>query len=223
MAFHFFCPTGHLLQADERHVGRAAVCPYCNTTLRIPAVRKPARSVENTEAAADVADARPSPGDRGAVAASSHDVDSPSLEVREVASDEGAFAALDDQAAAEHRGGSADSPEAERRSGSAETFFGNQPPLESEVGRPGAVHIPCPAGHVLETPPDMVGRDAMCPFCGQVFRLEFRNSLEYQQEQEQRAARQAERAARFWLQWAIAAAIVTVGGLILLIVLAAQR
>lgn len=223
MAFHFFCPTGHLLQADERHVGRAAVCPYCNTTLRIPAVRKPARAAEDADDAADLADARPRPGDRGAVTAAPQDVDVPSQEVMEVASDEGAFAALDNQAAAEHRGGSADFPEAERRSGSAETFFGNQPPLESEVGRPGAVHIPCPAGHVLETPPDMVGRDAMCPFCGQVFRLEFRNSLEYQREQEQRAAQRAERAARLWMQWAIIAAIVTVGGLILLIVLAAQR
>ncbi|GAB4133267.1 hypothetical protein JCM17478_07790 [Thermopirellula anaerolimosa] len=141
----------------------------------------------------------------------------------EFALDAEATAARTDDGSGSNRETSADSGATELGSGSAESFFGDRPPLESAAVGPEALHIPCPAGHVLETPQDMLGRDAMCPFCGQVFRLEYRNSLEHRREQEQRASREAERAARFWLQWAIAAAIVTVGGLILLIVLAAQR
>jgi len=75
----------------------------------------------------------------------------------------------------------------------------------------------------LETPRNMLGSDAMCPFCRQVFRLELQNSLEYLQEIEERAAREAERVARFWLRLAIAAAVITLGGLTLLIVWSVQR
>ncbi|NMC21349.1 MAG: hypothetical protein GYA33_13135 [Thermogutta sp.] len=220
MQFHFFCPTGHLLQADERHVGQAAVCPYCNTMLRIPPAKTASPAVDAAAPRTEFEDAPSEPPEASFDAAPRPEEETLPMEV---ASDEGAVAALREEEAADHRRRAADAATAERRSGSAETVFGDQPPLESAAEGRGAVHIPCPAGHVLETPQDMLGSDAMCPFCGQVFRLELRNSLEYRQEEEQRAAREAERAARFWLRCAIAAAIVTVGGLILLIVLTAQR
>jgi len=220
MAFHFFCPTGHILQADERHVGRAAVCPYCNTTLRIPPAKASSRAADTAVWRAEFEDDPRQPLGRGFDAAFPHEGDAPPPDV---ASGEGVAGAPLGEQALDRRRESQDSVATERRSGSAETFFGDRPPLDSAAEGRGAVHIPCPAGHILETPREMLGRDAMCPFCSQVFRLEFQNSLEYRHEQEHRAAREAERVARFWLQWAIAAAMVTVGGLILLIVLASQR
>lgn len=219
MGFHFFCPSGHLLQADARHVGRAAVCPYCNTTLRIPPAKASSLAADTAVLGSEFEDDRRRPLGRDFDAVSRAEDESPLLDL---ASGKGVADDSPGEQASDHRFESGEAATTERKSGSAETFFGDRPPFQAaERQRP--VHIPCPAGHVLETPQDMLGRDAMCPFCSQVFRLEFQNSLEYREEQQHRAAREAERAARFWLQWAVAAAIVTVGGLILLIVSASQR
>src|SRR5262245_7906538 len=42
------------------------------------------------------------------------------------------------------------------------------------------LHIPCPNGHELETPYDMLGQRAMCPQCGAEFKLKREKSVEYQ-------------------------------------------
>jgi hypothetical protein len=76
------------------------------------------------------------------------------------------------------------------------------------------LHIPCPNGHELETPPSMIGQRAQCPHCGAEFRLRRENSIEYLHEQEILERRRAQ----FWFQAAIAAAGVV--GLALLIMIA---
>ena len=43
---------------------------------------------------------------------------------------------------------------------------------------PAMLHIPCPNGHELEVPPDMVGQDAMCPHCSVQFLLREKDSVE---------------------------------------------
>src|SRR5664280_2174339 len=48
------------------------------------------------------------------------------------------------------------------------------------------VHIPCPSGHQLETPRDMLGQDALCPFCQVRFHLRWEDSIEYREERERR-------------------------------------
>jgi len=78
--------------------------------------------------------------------------------------------------------------------------------LASELGRDAGgedlLHIPCPNGHELETPLDMIGQRAVCPHCGVEFRLRREKSIEYQHQQEMLDRRRA----RFWFQLAIMAA-----------------
>ena len=64
------------------------------------------------------------------------------------------------------------------------------------------LHIPCPNGHELETPLDMVGQRAMCPHCGVEFRLRREKSIEFLRQQEIIDRRRA----RFWFQLAVMAA-----------------
>jgi hypothetical protein len=64
------------------------------------------------------------------------------------------------------------------------------------------LHIPCPNGHELETPMDMIGQRALCPHCGVEFRLKREKSIEYLHQQEILERRRA----RFWFQLAVMAA-----------------
>jgi hypothetical protein len=73
------------------------------------------------------------------------------------------------------------------------------------------LHIPCPNGHELETPPEMIGKRAKCPHCGAEFRLKRELSVEYFRQQEILERRQE----KFWFQLAIVAA-----GFVVVVVLA---
>ena len=64
------------------------------------------------------------------------------------------------------------------------------------------LHIPCPNGHELEVPMDMVGQRAMCPHCNVEFRLRQEKSTEYLRQQELIDRKRAE----FWIRLAIIAA-----------------
>jgi hypothetical protein len=77
------------------------------------------------------------------------------------------------------------------------------------------LHIPCPNGHELEVPLDMVGQRAMCPHCQVEFRLRREKSVEYEREQEALDRKRAE----FWFKLAIIAAGV-VGAVLLIMFLA---
>ncbi len=76
------------------------------------------------------------------------------------------------------------------------------------------LHIPCPNGHELETPIDMIGQRAMCPHCKVQFKLRREKSVEYLREREIIDRRRA----RFWFQLAIVAASFVV--LLLLVMVA---
>jgi hypothetical protein len=73
------------------------------------------------------------------------------------------------------------------------------------------LHIPCPNGHELETPYDMLGQRAMCPQCGAEFKLKREKSVEYQREQEIIEGKRA----KFWFQLAVLAA-----GFVVVVILA---
>ncbi len=104
----------------------------------------------------------------------------------------------------------ASEPEAEpqEEEGGVSSLLDELPPQESmpegtlEVP-PDIVHIPCPNGHELETPIEMIGQEVLCPHCGVQYRLRHENSVEYRREREIIE----QRAARLWFNWAIAAAV----------------
>src|SRR5437016_1101541 len=53
-------------------------------------------------------------------------------------------------------------PGAEQTAAPAETAVAEEPPPPEE---PEILHIPCPNGHELETPVDMLDQDVLCPHC----------------------------------------------------------
>lgn len=92
---------------------------------------------------------------------------------------------------------------------------GPQAPTQQDV-----LHIICPNGHELETPREMLGQDAMCPFCQAQFRLRLEDSREYRQERAEEQQRREQKLGKAWMNWAIAAAVVVVLGVIMLVAIA---
>ena len=107
-------------------------------------------------------------------------------------------------------------PEPEEEESGVSSLLDDLPVQESMGGGgtlevpPDIVHIPCPNGHELETPLEMIGQQVLCPHCGVQFRLKHENSVEYRREREIIE----QRAARIWFNWAIAAAVLV--GILLL-------
>lgn len=81
---------------------------------------------------------------------------------------------------------------------------------------PKMVHVPCPAGHILETPQDTMGQTVMCPHCGQMFDLQMKNTLEFKRDKQRIDDKRIRRSSELWMRWAIAAAILIVIGLIVI-------
>jgi hypothetical protein len=84
------------------------------------------------------------------------------------------------------------------------------------------LHIPCPSGHVLETPADMLGQDVLCPHCGAQFTLRETNSLEYKKQKKMADDIREQVAAKNWFNWAVVLGVLVVGALIGLIVYVAS-
>ena len=101
--------------------------------------------------------------------------------------------------------------------GPASLELGAQPSAIGEMSASATeevLHIPCPNGHELETPVEMIGQRARCPQCGVEFKLRREKSTEYHAHQEVLDRRRA----RFWFQLSIMAA--TFVTLILLVLIA---
>lgn len=91
-----------------------------------------------------------------------------------------------------------------------------EPPPEKQ--EPRVVRIPCPQGHELQTPMDMVAQDVLCPICGTQFHLRYEDSVEFKEEQTELQRRKAERVNQAALKWSIGAAIVVVLGIFMMII-----
>jgi uncharacterized membrane protein YvbJ len=79
------------------------------------------------------------------------------------------------------------------------------------------IHIPCPKGHILETPPEMIGEDVMCPHCGEMFRLRDKDSVEYQRKKQSEEDRADRKSAKSWFTWAVVVVVVVLLALIAMI------
>ena len=85
------------------------------------------------------------------------------------------------------------------------------------------VHIPCPSGHELETPREMLGQEALCPFCNKQFRLRLEKSSEYLREKTEQERREDLKLGRVWFKASIVLAVLVVVVLSVLFVLSAIR
>jgi hypothetical protein len=79
---------------------------------------------------------------------------------------------------------------------------------------PRILHIPCPNGHELETPDDMIGQDVLCPHCGVQFQLRESDSVESKRRRSAEMERIRQRQASLWLNWAIVIAVMVVLGIV---------
>ena len=87
------------------------------------------------------------------------------------------------------------------------------------VTSPQLLHIPCPNGHELEVPPDMLNQEVMCPHCGAQFLLRERDSAEHKRRKQEELERREYKIGKTWFTWAIVIAIVVLSGLIAMIAL----
>ncbi len=195
MTFQFLCPQGHLLQGEEAHMGMQCQCPQCGTAFIIPTIESspsPGGTTADPElglAPFDDAD----PFDQPTAA--------PSRQMESAPSGLENFAA-----------GGFESHDLGSASFAADEGIGE---LADEVGEV-LLHIPCPNGHVLDVPLDMIGARAMCPHCRAEFRLRREKSEEHLREQEILDAKRAQ----FWFKLAIIAAGVVVIVLLVMILAA---
>ncbi len=188
MAFQFLCPQGHLLQGDESQTGQRCQCPYCQSEFVVPQASRDPRPDHLPVARAETGP-QPPAGEKPADAAP----EPPSVQ---------------DTLPVVYTGSKVGGDPAEV---AAQLGF-------ATARQQGLLHIPCPKGHLLETPSDLLGQDAMCPYCQAQFRLRFEDSQECRRERDERQHRRQQKLGRAWMHWAIAIAVVVVLGVIGLIV-----
>jgi hypothetical protein len=97
------------------------------------------------------------------------------------------------------------------------------PEAVRSLAEPELWHIPCPKGHLLETPREMLGQEAECPFCHARFRLRREKSVEHQRRKAEDEAIRESRLGTAWLRRAIVAAVLVVLALVGLAMLVHSR
>lgn len=80
------------------------------------------------------------------------------------------------------------------------------PPEPEKPPEPEILHIPCPNGHELEVPPDMIDTEVLCPQCNVQFRLRAKDSIEHRKRREQEEAIRDAKTNKFYYQFAIVVA-----------------
>jgi hypothetical protein len=88
-----------------------------------------------------------------------------------------------------------------------------------QVAEPEILHIPCPNGHELETPVDMLDQEVLCPQCQAQFRLRRKDSVEFIKKEEEAERIRLAKLGNKWLNGAIVAVVLVGLGLVALIVM----
>lgn len=86
-----------------------------------------------------------------------------------------------------------------------------------EMKEPELLHIPCPNGHVLETPIEMLDQDVLCPHCQSQFQLRRKDSQEFKRKKQLERERREHRVGKAWFNWAVVVVVLVLLGLVVLI------
>ena len=92
-----------------------------------------------------------------------------------------------------------------------------------ELAGPKILHIPCPNGHELEVPPEMLGQDVMCPHCSVQFLLREKDSVEAKRRKQEQLELKDYKAGKTWLMWAVIFGVLVIIGLAIMIGLSASQ
>ena len=184
MAFQFQCPQGHLLEAEEMDGGKTCQCPYCGLTLAIP---MPA----GTPSASPPVVTPISPAPAAPVPVSPPQVGMPPVAAPEPPPVVG-----------RHRRPTANTSSEERSIENVESREAAVMDVAEEEEEE-LFHIPCPNGHELEVPREMLDETALCPHCNAQFKLRERSSVEYQRKKVIREEQKERRVSNVWLYWIV--------------------
>jgi DNA-directed RNA polymerase subunit RPC12/RpoP len=78
-----------------------------------------------------------------------------------------------------------------------------KPAPPPEPAEPDVLHIPCPQGHELEVPLDMLDTEVLCPTCNTQFMLRAKDSVEHRQRREEAQRIKDEKTNTFWFKFSI--------------------
>jgi hypothetical protein len=92
-------------------------------------------------------------------------------------------------------------------------------PEPEKPAEPELLHIPCPNGHELEVPPEMLDTEVLCPHCNAQFHLRAKDSIEHRKRREQAEALREAQTNKFWYQFSIGVVIVVALLLMTLIIM----
>ncbi|MCS7304085.1 MAG: hypothetical protein NZ602_03120 [Thermoguttaceae bacterium] len=234
MPFQFLCPQGHLLQGELWQAGQQSMCPICQSVFLIPSP-----GVGGSAAGGQIVSGSGGmvpyvggkfPSTEGAALPPSGAIGPPLSGLMSASEAPTPFLArpLPEGSWPSGQGSPPSKASFSWPSPGQEAPTAQMPGigLESPLGT-GAetppVHILCPSGHQLETPREMLGQEAICPFCQVQFRLRWEDTVEYRREKQLEVERRLARQSKLWLQWSIAAAVVVLVALIIMIAMVASR
>lgn len=182
--FQFQCPQcAQILQADPQQVGQPSQCPLCQALFVIPVPVRPA-----------VQDAPASPPRSAELPMVQASPRRP-LGRRRRGHNTGATHPPSQ-------------PQVDAGLGPVESAHQTQPAKTAFPQEPELFHIPCPkCKQVLETPPELLDQDVLCPQCETQFRLLQRNSQEARRKREREQKLREQRASKLWFNWAVIAVV----------------
>jgi len=195
MSFHFRCPSGHLLQAEDQDVGQIVNCPVCGTAMAIPA--NPAGPPTATPVSPNA------PVQTASISDYSEPLTEAVYEEQEVES----FPDVTGEK-------ELDADEFNVDAGGESHGETEDPDFDNDNANCDELHIACPNGHVLVVTRDLLHEEAICPHCNVSFELLERNSIEAKTRKAEQAERRAEKVERVFLYWGIAIAVLVIGGII---------
>lgn len=219
MNFQFYCPQGHLLQSDTANAGATIACPICGTQFIVP---PPPQSVLDAEKKAkgqtddDEDDTEDEDEDEELFnfGSSSKKSKKQSFDFSDLGDDdddddEDEYDDEDEDDTDEEYDEDEDEEgdEDDEEDGGFSFDMKNQqaasdlPPL----------HIPCPNGHVLEVSRDLLGEEAECPHCGEIFTLKRDNSLESINERYKKETKETTKISKQWFTFAIIVLVMFLG------------
>lgn len=212
MPFQVYCPQGHLLEVHESQMGQHSQCPLCQTVFVVPVVQSAGQ--ENW------APGYQQPSFPGGFP--QQGFQQPGYPQQ----DPGGFAGgggFEQPAGPVFPQMEPEAPAFPNFQTDSEAPAGNDPNAPAtppEEAKPAAppepefLKIPCPQGHELETPLDMLGQEVLCPVCNSQFLLRREDSLEFKAARAEAQKKREERINQAALKWSIIAAVVVALGII---------
>lgn len=171
---------------DEAHQGQPSQCPHCGAQFMIPIVQPQPGTTPAPQYP-------PSQGYPGMAPLGSPPAQQPFPSPGPAIADVAGSAAFADVAA----GGAPPAPAVQEA----------PKPEPQKPPEPVIYRIHCPQNHVLETPSDMLGQQALCPYCNTQFELRYEDSEEYQAELAEKKKLREQELNKQWVTWSIRAAI----------------